>query len=45
MQKYEKLTETIMASAPCHENDALYNVRGELVSAALDLRGNDMEIF
>jgi outer membrane lipopolysaccharide assembly protein LptE/RlpB len=34
MQKYEKLLETIMADASCNEDEVLFNVRGELVTAS-----------
>jgi hypothetical protein len=34
MQKNEKLMETIMADAPCNEDEVLFNVRGELVAAS-----------
>jgi hypothetical protein len=34
MQKYERLMETIMADAPCNEDEVLFNVRGELVTAS-----------
>jgi hypothetical protein len=34
MMKYEKLMATIMADAPCNEDDVLFNVRGELVTAS-----------
>jgi hypothetical protein len=34
MQKYEKLVETIMADAPCNEDEVLFNARGELLTAS-----------
>jgi hypothetical protein len=34
MQKYERLMETIMVDAPCNEDEVLFNVRGELVTAS-----------
>jgi hypothetical protein len=34
MQKYEKLIEVVMADASCKEDEVLFNVRGELVTAS-----------
>jgi hypothetical protein len=34
MQKYEMLMATIMADAPCNDDEVLFNVRGELVTAS-----------
>jgi hypothetical protein len=34
MQKYDKMMATIMADAPCNEDEVLFNVRGQLVAAS-----------